>query len=79
MNTSQLPSEFTTFKELLATKPREEIEKFISLLWLQFNVEKLDTDDFSFNPDKEVGGADLVEWVGDQLSNLHNKGTYKLS
>lgn len=63
------PKEFEAFKQGLAKLPREEMEDLIASLWLRFNVEEAD-DVFHFNPDKEVGGADLVEMVGERISAL---------
>jgi hypothetical protein len=68
MSSKKLPIEFSVFEKRLASTPRSELEALISSLWLRFNVEEFGDDEYRFNPDKEVGGADLVEWVGDQLS-----------
>jgi len=65
-----LPKEFEAFKKGLAKLPREEMEDLIASLWLRFNVEEVEDSVLLFNPDKEVGGADLVEMVGGLIGGV---------
>ena len=66
-----MPKEFKAFKKGLAKLPREEMEDLIASLWLRLNVEEAEDDMLLlYNPDKEVGGADLVEMVGERISAL---------
>jgi len=65
-----MPKEFKAFKKGLAKLPREEMEDLIASLWLRLNVEEAEDDMLLYNPDKEVGGADLVEMVGGLMNGL---------
>jgi len=46
------------------------MEDLIASLWLRLNVEEAEGGMLLYNPDKEVGGADLVEMVGGLMNGL---------
>ncbi|MCP5537445.1 MAG: hypothetical protein H7A51_14580 [Akkermansiaceae bacterium] len=70
MATSQFPKEFKVTQDRLDKVPKEDLQELIENLWLRFNVEKVDDDVFEYNPEKEVGGGDLVEFVGELLEGI---------
>ena len=67
-----IPKEFKAFKKGLGKLPRGEMEDLIASLWLRLNVEEAEGGMLLYNPDKEVGGADLVEMVGELLCNMQS-------